>query len=69
KKLIDGNLISFHLRKTNMDYCQELKKSTVYDSFYNCTQFYNYVWFGEFSINQEIYNRVKATFNELLVKL
>ena len=69
KKLIDGNLISFHLRKTNMDYCQELKKSTVYDSFYNCTQFYNYVWFGEFSINQEIYNSVKATFNELLVKL
>jgi hypothetical protein len=69
KKLIDKNLIIFHIRKTNRDYCQELKENQYYESFMKCTEYYNYVWFGEFNINDTIYQELKANFNQLLEKL
>jgi hypothetical protein len=69
KKLIDNQLISFHKRKTNQDYCSEMKGNKYSEEFNQCTNIYNHVWFGEFNIDQEIYQKVKSDFNQLLEKL
>jgi hypothetical protein len=69
KKLIDNDLIVFHIRKTNRDYCQELNGNQYYQPFLKCTEYYNYVWFGEFNINDVAYQEVKSNFNQLLEKL
>ncbi len=69
KKLIDDDLIQFHIKKTNKDYCQELVGKTVYDDFSQCTQYYNYVWFGEFKIDNSMYDKIQAEFKTLLKQL
>ncbi len=69
KKLIDRELIVVHIRKTNRDYCQELKGGQNDEAFQKCTDYYNYVWFGEFNINDAVYQEVKTNFNQLLEKL
>jgi hypothetical protein len=69
KKLIDAGLIQFHIKKTNKDYCQELVGKTVYDDFSQCTQYYNYVWFGEFKIDNLMYDKIQRHFNLLLKQL
>jgi hypothetical protein len=69
KKLIDDDLIQFHIKKTNKDYCQELFGKTVYDDFSQCTQYYNYVWFGEFNVDSAMYTKIQSEFKTLLAKL
>ena len=74
KKLIDNDLIQFHIKKTNKDYCQELlgktvSGGTVYDDFSQCTQYYNYVWFGEFKVDSATYSKIQTHFNLLLKQL
>ena len=74
KKLIDADLIQFHIKKTNKDYCQELfgktvSGGTVYDDFSQCTQYYNYVWFGEFNVDSAMYAKIQTHFNLLLKQL
>jgi hypothetical protein len=69
KKLIDDDLIQFHIKKTNRDYCQELIGKTVYQNFDQCTQYYNYVWFGEFKIDDSTYTKIKTEFKTLLNQL
>ena len=74
KKLIDDDLIQFHIKKTNKDYCQELLGKTVlggtvYDDFNQCTQYYNYVWFGEFKVDSATYSKIQTHFNLLLKQL
>ena len=69
KKLIDTDLIQFHIKKTNKDYCQELSGKTIYEDFSQCTQYYNYVWFGEFNIDNLMYDKIQMQFNLLLKQL
>lgn len=74
KKLIDNDLIQFHIKKTNKDYCQELFGKTVfgktvYEDFSQCTQYYNYVWFGEFNIDNLMYTKIQSEFKTLLNQL
>ena len=74
KKLIDNDLIQFHIKKTNKDYCQELLGKTVsggivYDDFSQCTQYYNYVWFGEFKVDNGMYAKIQTYFNLFLKQL
>ncbi len=69
KKLIDAKFIRFHINKTNMDYCQELSSRTFYEPFRQCTQYYNYVWFGEFNIEQQVYKKVQTSFKALIEQL
>jgi hypothetical protein len=68
KKFIEAGLVRFHINKTNNDYCEEVKNHKIYADFRECTQFYNYVWFGEFGIDIEAYQMLKTDFNNLLEK-
>lgn len=55
KKLSDKKLISWNPEKTNKDYVAELKAPHLKDEFYKLSYIFEYVWYGEFSINEESY--------------
>jgi hypothetical protein len=69
KRLVNKGLIRFHIKKTNVDYCNELIENQHFEEFKNCTKYYNYVWFGEFVIDAEKYQNIKSIFNQFLTKI
>ncbi len=71
KNLNDAHLIEFNIDKTNQEYLKELKGKTMFSTdrlaqFKNCTLFYEYVWFGNFEINQTAFQKIETTFKEFI---
>lgn len=66
KKLSDKELIHWQQEKTNEDYKNELKSNAVLNSdFTKVTNLYDYVWYGEFDIDEELFNSAQHTFKSL----
>lgn len=59
KKLSDKKLIVWNPEKTNKDYAAELKAPHLKESFYDLAYIFDYVWYGEFSIDEENYLKFK----------
>ncbi|WP_126653376.1 DUF4129 domain-containing protein [Chryseobacterium aureum] len=59
KKLSDKKLISWNPEKTNEDYAAELKVPHLKNEFSNLSYIFDYVWYGEFSIEEESYQKFK----------
>lgn len=59
KKLSDKKLISWNPEKTNKDYVAELKAPHLKNEFSNLSYIFDYVWYGEFSIEEESYQKFK----------
>jgi hypothetical protein len=59
KKLSDKKLIVWNQEKTNKDYVSELKAPHLKDEFYNLSYIFDYVWYGEFAIDEENYLKFK----------
>ncbi len=53
QQLADKNAISLSTEKTNIQYSQEVRGKAYADSFARLCLLYEYVWFGEFDINEE----------------
>ncbi|MBD0277603.1 MAG: hypothetical protein ICV81_06505 [Flavisolibacter sp.] len=69
KELSDKNLINYSQEKTNSDYVQQLWNSRYYLHFFRLTRLFEYVWYGQFNINQSAYASIRndfATFKQLL---
>ena len=66
KNLVERSLIKFHIDKTNQDYCNELQGKTHYLAFKNCTNYYNYIWFGEFEVDESSYQKIAGKFKTLI---
>lgn len=62
KKLADKKLIGWNPEKTNRDYFAELKNAGLKDSFRELVYIFDYVWYGEFEINEDNYNHFKEKF-------
>ena len=62
KKLADKKLISWNPEKTNKDYLSELKNNDLKASFKDLAYIFDYVWYGEFEVNQENYTQFKQKF-------
>ena len=62
KKLSDKKLILWNPEKTNKDYVSELKANHLKNDFYNLSYIFDYVWYGEFSIDENSYNKFKSQF-------
>lgn len=69
KKLINKDFIKFHIKKTNIDYCNELADNEHFTDFSSVSKYYNYVWYGEFAIDTEKYEQIKSSFQQLLSKI
>lgn len=62
KSLSDSNQIQWAVEKTNTDYQQEIKDPNLKNSFAKLSYLYNYVWYGEFPIQNIDYQRAKIDF-------
>lgn len=62
KKMSDKKLINWNFEKTNKDYIHELKIAQQKSDFSDLVEIFNYVWYGEFSIDEERYQYYKNQF-------
>ncbi|WP_411768050.1 hypothetical protein [Winogradskyella sp. A3E31] len=66
KVLSQRNTIDWHYDKTNLDYINEIKNENVKTLFKRVSYIYDYVWYGEFFINQSDYDKNKKDFDHLI---
>lgn len=62
KQLEDNNLIAWEQQKTNEDYIQEISKETIKIAFKDLTRLYDFVWYGNFEIDETKFVKVAANF-------
>ena len=62
KKLATAELINYDVEKTNNDYKQEIENQQLKDEFNYTSYLYNYIWYGEFDVNDEQFNKAKQAF-------
>lgn len=55
-------LIDWQLQKTNHDYENEIKKPELKNAFTKITRLYDYVWYGDFSIDESQYQKAEVIF-------
>ncbi|SFN51028.1 hypothetical protein SAMN05421594_3071 [Chryseobacterium oleae] len=59
KKLSDKKQINWNPEKTNKDYVAELKDGNLKSEFSGLSYIFDYVWYGEFSIDEQSYLKFK----------
>ena len=62
KQLEDNELIIWEQQKTNEDYIQEISKENIKSSFKDLTRLYDFVWYGNFEIDESKFVKVAANF-------
>ena len=65
KYLIDNKNINWQPQKTNTDYINEIEINEIKISFQNITKIYDYVWYGEFSVNDLKFESLRKPFENL----
>jgi hypothetical protein len=60
--LNDKGWIRYHAQATNHDYVYQLSQHPVAGDFRFLTQVYDYVWYGEFALNDEQFTRLQTNF-------
>lgn len=66
KTLSLKNHIKFEDDKTNTEYLNEMSSKPFSSEFAYTSYLYNYIWYGEFSLNFKQYNKAKSNFETLL---
>ncbi|MBC8753815.1 DUF4129 domain-containing protein [Kordia sp. YSTF-M3] len=66
KKMSASEIISYDPEKTNLDYTYEIKNDDIREQFQYTSYVYNYVWYGEFSIDKAQYEQAKTSFSLIL---
>jgi len=65
KILTKNNIIEWHFDKTNTDYLNEIKNTETKQLFKKVSHTYDYVWYGEFPVNQDQFEHNKQYFVQL----
>lgn len=66
KTLSLKNHIKFEDDKTNNEYLNEVSNKPFSKDFAYTSYLYNYIWYGEFPLNIEKYNKAKSNFSSFL---
>ncbi len=66
KKMSEKNIIDWNPEKTNSDYLYEIKNDSLKTDFQYASYLYNYIWYGEFEINDTNFLSIKKTFETTL---
>jgi len=66
KSLANKKTIEWHFDKTNSDYLNEINDSKLKGLFKRVSYIYDYVWYGEFPIDEASFNKNKDDFNQLI---
>lgn len=64
KKLSDYQLIDWQPAKTNANYINELSNTPLKDEFRQLTRQFEYVWYGDFGINQRHFTNLHEAFQQ-----
>ncbi len=65
KLLSEKDIIAWELQKTNSDYLEEITKENLKTPFKASTRLYEYVWYGDFLIDEPKYQKAALAFNAL----
>lgn len=68
KKLSDSKQIEWEIEKTNSDYYYEIKPNDLKQNFKQLSYIYDYVWYGDFEIEQAKFATIEQQFLETLNK-
>lgn len=66
QKLSEKDFIELNNLKTNADYQLEIEETKFDAQFKNISYYYNYVWYGEFEIDLDSFQKIEPIFLELL---
>ena len=66
KGLTSAELIEYDVEKTNSDYFNEIASKSIKDEFSYTSYLYNYIWYGEFDVNEQQFNKAKTAFIKFL---
>lgn len=69
KLLSEKEIIAWELQKTNSDYLYEISQIDLKTPFATVTRWYDYIWYGDFDIDETKYKKVAVTFDELKNRL
>ena len=69
KRLAEKNIIDWHAEKTNSDYLYEIQSTDLRTDFQYLSYLYNYIWYGEFEMNEETFSNSKNSFEKTLKSL
>ncbi|BAU56115.1 hypothetical protein [Mucilaginibacter gotjawali] len=64
KQLSDGKLITWQIDKTNAAYLYELTDAEQKQTFSSLTKEFEYIWYGNFSIDQKGFNGIYQLFQD-----
>jgi hypothetical protein len=67
--LANKNLVSLAPDKTNFNYVSEITNADNRQAFAALTLNYEYVWYGEFDIDKNIYEKIETNFRQLNQKI
>lgn len=66
KRLSNFEIIEYDVDKTNSDYYNEISLKEVKDQFSYASYLYNYIWYGEFNVNEVDFKKAKKTFVQFI---
>ncbi len=69
KKMSDKNIIDWNVEKTNSDYIYEIKDKQLREDFSYISYLYNNIWYGEYELEQEAYEKAEHIFNKTIQSL
>lgn len=69
KELRDSELIDYAYQKTNEAYQKELNETAISSNFSEATRYYEYIWYGDFAVDQVLFKTVKKRFESLLSQI
>ena len=66
KSMAEKNWIVWDIEKTNSDYLYELKNQSQKDEFAYLSYLYNYIWYGEFDLDEGTFAKAKTAFEKTI---
>ena len=69
KNLSDREYINFAAEKTNKEYLKEMERNNYFSKFRELTRNYEYIWYGQFVIENEEYQKLKENFDSFNKKM
>ena len=66
KKMADKNIIEWDIEKTNSDYLYEIKDQAFKSNFEYVSYLYNYIWYGEFELDEQTFEKAKTAFEKII---
>lgn len=63
------DLIDWQVQKTNHDYIYEIKDTLLRKQFMKVTDIYDYIWYGNFEVNETAFAKAQSSFKTLNTSL